>query len=126
MSTHLNSAVTLSGPAWTFPESLQQFLETGEEEFVSEIIEVFKSQTSARMTLMREAIENGCGDEARAQAHAIKGGASQMGADRLAALCLEIEMGTEQTPSETAALVGQAEALFEEVCRSMAVLWPVD
>jgi HPt (histidine-containing phosphotransfer) domain-containing protein len=109
------------GPVWTIPESLQELLGAGDEEFVSELIEVFKSQTSDRMRRLREAVANGRWDEARAQAHAIKGGSSQVGADGLAAACLDIEMGRGRTPMETAALVGQAERLFEEVCRFMAV-----
>jgi len=121
MSTHLNSAMTAPRPVWTFPESVQQLLEAGESEFAAEIIEVFKSQTSDRMRLLQGAVETGRWDEARAQAHAIKGGASQLGADRLAAVCLDIEMTGGHTPAETAALVSQAELLFEEACRCMTL-----
>lgn len=121
MSTNFNSAATAHNPAWAFPEALQQLLGDGEEEFVSELVEVYKSQTGDRMRLLREAVEKGRLDEARAQAHAIKGGSSQMGADRLADACLEIEAGTGRPAAETVALVSHAELLFENVCRLMAV-----
>jgi HPt (histidine-containing phosphotransfer) domain-containing protein len=105
---------------WAFPEALQQLLGAGEEEFLAELIEVFKSQTRIRMRLLREAVENGRLDEARAQAHAIKGGSSQVGADRLAAACFDIESGTGPI-GETAALVREAESLFEEACSLIAL-----
>jgi HPt (histidine-containing phosphotransfer) domain-containing protein len=109
-----------SGRSWAFPEALRQLLGAGEEEFLAELIEVFKSQTRIRMRLLREAVENGRPDEARAQAHAIKGGSSQVGADRLAEACFEIESGTGPV-AETAALVSEAEFLFEEACNLMAL-----
>jgi HPt (histidine-containing phosphotransfer) domain-containing protein len=121
MSTHLNVVMTAANPAWMFPEALQQLLGDGEVDFVLEIIELFKSQTGVRMRLLREAVENGRLDDARAQAHAIKGGSSQVGADRLAAACHEIETGTGRATAQTAALVSQAEFLFERVCCSIAV-----
>jgi HPt (histidine-containing phosphotransfer) domain-containing protein len=106
---------------WPFPEALQQLLGDGEEEFLAELIEVFKSQTRVRMCSLREAVDSGRLDEARAQAHAIKGGSSQVGADRLAAVCLEIETRSGSAAAETAALVSEAEFLFEEACRLMAL-----
>ena len=86
-----------------------------------EIIEVFKSQTEDRIRLMREAVENGRLDEARVQAHTIKGGSGQIGADRLAAVCLEIETAEELSPAATLALVSQAEDEFEKVRRLLRV-----
>jgi HPt (histidine-containing phosphotransfer) domain-containing protein len=114
------------GRGWAFPEALQQLLSDGEEEFLAELIEVFKSQTRIRIGLLREAVEKGRLDEARAQAHAIKGGSSQVGADRLAAACFEIESGTGDI-AETAGRVIEAESLFEEACRLIALpTAPVD
>jgi HPt (histidine-containing phosphotransfer) domain-containing protein len=120
MSTHPSSIINNDGRSWAFPEALQQLLGAGEEEFLAELIEVFKSQTRIRMRLLREAVDNGRLDEARAQAHAIKGGSSQVGADRLAAACFEIESGTGPI-AETAALVSDAEFLFEEACSLIAL-----
>ena len=110
-----------SASAWTFPEALEELLGAGDEEFLTELIEVFKSQTRLRMHQLREAVESGRMDEARAQAHAIKGGSSQVGADRLAAVCFQIEKGAGSAASETASLVSEAEFLFEEACRLMAL-----
>jgi HPt (histidine-containing phosphotransfer) domain-containing protein len=110
-----------SQPSWVFPEALEELLGAGEDEFLIELIEVFKSQTRIRMHQLRDAIENGRMDEARAQAHAIKGGSSQVGADRLAAVCFQIERGTGSATTGTAALLEEAEFLFEEACRLMAL-----
>jgi HPt (histidine-containing phosphotransfer) domain-containing protein len=120
MNTHTSSVLNEPGRGWAFPEALQQLLGAGEEEFLAELIEVFKSQTRIRMRLLREAVENGRLDEARAQAHAIKGGSSQVGADRLAAACFEIESGTGPI-AEIAVQVSEAEFLFEEACRLIAL-----
>ena len=118
MSTHTDSTINACSPAWTFPEALEELLGAGDEEFLSELIEVFKSQTLVRMRQLRDAVDNGRIEEARAQAHAIKGGSSQVGADRLAAVCLQIERGT---ATGAGALVSEAEFLFEEACRLMAL-----
>jgi HPt (histidine-containing phosphotransfer) domain-containing protein len=121
MSLQSDSAMNAPIPAWVFPESLQQLLGEGEAEFLAEIIELFKSQTRGRMRLLRAAVDNGRWEEVRAQAHAIKGGSSQVGADRLAVVCSEIESGAKSAISEAAALVSEAEFLFEETCRLIAL-----
>jgi HPt (histidine-containing phosphotransfer) domain-containing protein len=121
MGTDLNSLGNADHPSWTFPEALQQLLEAGEEEFLIELIEVFKSQTQVRVHLIKKAIEQGRLDEARAQAHAIKGGSSQVGADRLAAACLALETRPALTAAEAAALAAEVERLFAEACRLMAL-----
>ena len=125
MSTYPNSAINASNPGWTFPEALQQLLCAGEEEFLAELVELFKSQTDSRLRLLREAVENGRFAEARAEAHAIKGASSQLGADRLAAICFEIETGAVDGGAEMAILVSEAEFRFEEACRLIG-LPPVD
>jgi HPt (histidine-containing phosphotransfer) domain-containing protein len=116
MSPQLDSATSAPSPVWVFPESLQQLLGDGEADFLAEIIELYKSQTRGRMRLLRAAVDNGRWEEARAQAHAIKGGSSQVGADRLAVVCSEIETGAESAATGSA-LVSEAEFLFEEACR---------
>jgi len=105
-----------------FPEALQQLLSAGEAEFVVEIIEVFKSQTKMRLRSLRAAVENGRLDEARAQAHTIKGGASQVGANRLAEACLNIETAVGRSSAEIAPLVSRAESLFEDILAAEPML----
>lgn len=119
MSSQLDSITNAPAARWTFPEALQQLLCAGEEEFLAELVELFKSQTDSRLRLLREAVENGRFAEARAEAHAIKGASSQLGADRLAAICFEIETGAVDGGAEMAALVSEAEFRFEEACRLM-------
>jgi HPt (histidine-containing phosphotransfer) domain-containing protein len=121
MSTYPDSTINSSSPAWALPEALAELLGAGDDEFLAELIEVFKSQTRVRIRQLREAVENGRMEEARAQAHAIKGGSSQVGADRLAAVCFQIERGTASGSTRNAALVSEAEFLFEETCRLMAL-----
>ena len=121
MTTHPIANLNGAGPVWKCPEGLQQLIEAGEENLVAEVIEIFKNQTVTRLRLLRNAVEQGRMNEARAQAHTIKGGGRQVGAERLADVCELIEMGA-VGEEETAALVSQAEALFQEECRFMVVL----
>ena len=125
MSISLNSTLTATGEQWIFPEGLQQLLDTGEDELVSEIIEVYKSQTRSQLRLLRNAVESGLLKEVRAYAHTIKGGSSQVGANDLAAVCLAIETAT-GCAAEIPALVSKGELLFEEVCRLISVSPPAN
>jgi histidine phosphotransfer protein HptB len=76
---------------WVLPEGLQQLVALGDEETVAEIIEVFRSDSAARLELLCESVEHKQREEIQAQAHAIKGGAIQVGANGMAVVCRQIE-----------------------------------
>jgi HPt (histidine-containing phosphotransfer) domain-containing protein len=116
----MDSTVPAVAQPWIWPEALQKLLSEGDEDFVTEIIEVFKCQTRTRLRLLREAVESGRMQDARAQAHTVKAGSSQVGAHRLAAVCLEIETGT-GSAADTVTLVAQAELLFDETSQLITV-----
>jgi len=103
---------------WALPETLQELILAGDAEIVSEIIDLFKSDTAQRLTLLRQALVQLDGARVRAQAHSIKGSAVQVGANSLAALCQRIELDARTPPcEELEELVSQAEADFETLCR---------
>ncbi len=105
------------------PETLQLLAASGDAELVNEIIDMFKSDTARRLLLLREALAQMDPVRVRQQAHAIKGSAIQVGADSLAALCQRIETETPARPClELEALVMQAEADFEGLCRAEAIV----
>lgn len=108
---------------WELPETLQLLAASGDAELVTEIIDVFKSDTARRLLLMREALAQMDPARVGQQAHAIKGSAIQVGADSLASLCQRIELeAPARTCPELETLVTQAEADFEGLCRAEAIV----
>jgi HPt (histidine-containing phosphotransfer) domain-containing protein len=118
MITDSNYRLEATGVPWRLPEALQELVNDDERELVVEIIELFKDDTRGRLYLLRAAAERGCVNDVRAQAHAIQGASSQVGANSLTAVCSAIETGTGRI-TETLALVREAELLFDEVCALM-------
>jgi len=103
---------------WALPETLQVLAASGDDDLVLEIIEMFKSDTAHRLQLLREALSATDGARVKAQAHAIKGSAIQVGADSLAKLCQRIETEAPTRPCrDLEGLVCQAEADFASLCR---------
>ncbi len=84
----------------------------GDRDTVLEVLELFRSDTALRFARMREGLATADLREIRAQAHAIKGSAVQVGARSLAVLCQRIE----QAGQDVESLVELAEADFGELC----------
>lgn len=102
---------------WELPETLQYLATTGDADLVDEIIAMFKSDTAQRFQVLREALAQFDSARVKQQAHAIKGGAVQVGAHTLAALCQRIELEAGTPPrGELEDLVRQAEADFTDLC----------
>ena len=104
-----------STPAgWTLPETLQLLADSGDADFVAEIVAMFKTDTARRLLLLREALARLDGAQVKHQAHTIKGSAIQVGATSLAAICQQIETEA-RTQSALEELARQAEADFEQL-----------
>ena len=103
------------------PPPLLRDLETGASGFVAEMIADFTTDTAARLQRLRRAAANADSSRVRAEAHAIKGSAREMGADAIARLCLEIE---QKAPGPDASNIQdrivELEARFGEISRAMA------
>ncbi len=113
----------IGGPAeleWVLPEGLRQLVMLGDEETVAEIIEVFLSDTAARLELLQGAMERQRREEIRAQAHAIKGGAVQVGANGMAMVCRQIEaLAGEGPEKEIAGLTKRLDIEFQAFSRML-------
>jgi HPt (histidine-containing phosphotransfer) domain-containing protein len=81
----------VSSAAWTLPEELSLLAQLGDSDTVREVIAVFQSDTEIRIQKLRTAIAGADAVQARAEAHAIKGSAGQVGATHLSQICREIE-----------------------------------
>jgi HPt (histidine-containing phosphotransfer) domain-containing protein len=109
--------------AWVLPETLRQLADGGAADLILELIEAFRADTVPRLSQMREAIANADAKGLSRSAHAIKGGAQQMGAGAIASICRELELAAMDTPaSELVGRLNALEAEFAQVYRAMS-LW---
>lgn len=102
INTHDDSGVT-----WRLPEELVELgRETGMG-MLTELLTIFEEDTAERLKALRAAIQKDDHAEIRRQAHSLKGGALQIGANRFAGYCREMEGMAQQAgkPEHLALLV---------------------
>ena len=105
---------------WALPETLRE-LNSGCEGLVSDLIELFMTDTAARLERVRRATTVVDRSVLKAEMHSIKGSARQIGADVMASTCEEIELATVSCSiSNLAESVGGLEADFVGVCGAMS------
>jgi|SRR6185437_5902356 len=111
---------TAAALSWALPDTLRHLAMTGDRSLVAEVIADFQSDTTRRLRLMNEAIGKQDFAALRAEAHAIRGAASEVGAERLAAVCKRIELSAAATDAgEIANSQCEAHLIFAAVCRVM-------
>jgi len=90
---------------------------------VAEVIAVFREDTASRLEVLREAVRNCDGSLIRAEAHALKGSSSQLGAAAMASMCFQMEqVGASGNFAEAAGLLAQIQKHFAEVGEAMSNL----
>ena len=115
----------LSG-VWVLPAALLQLQECGEEVLVEELIEMFQADTVSRLDLIRKAVQTADCRIAATEAHTIKGSALQVGAVKVADVCLQIEIAArEGRCAGLASLMGALLESFDEVCGVLAARRPL-
>ena len=105
--------------AWSPPTVLVEA--AGEDDgLIVSLIDVFSRDTDARIEQMREALTSSNFPNIRAEAHTIKGGARQMGADAVDEACQELEIAcdTKEAPL-IAARLNHVQELFDEIRGAM-------
>ncbi|HUI58043.1 MAG TPA: Hpt domain-containing protein [Bryobacteraceae bacterium] len=106
---------------WVLPDALRQLVQSGDTEILGELIAIFRSDTASRMEALHRALADGDLAVVRAQAHAIKGSAIQVGANGMGQLCKEIELeGTKKSRAELAGMLSRLQECFEQVSVAMA------
>jgi len=106
--------------AWSPPPLL---LETacGDDDLIAELILTFSTDTAARIRRSREAFAACYFSRIRMEAHTIKGGARQVGADAVAEACQELEtVARLQEAFLVAARLDRVQEVFEEIGGEMA------
>jgi HPt (histidine-containing phosphotransfer) domain-containing protein len=102
---------------WVLPPALQQLEECGEADLVQELIVMFQTDTAERLEILRTAVAAADYPAARLEAHTIKGSALQVGANRVADVCRQMEAEARKPqPTELLALFRALLRSFEEVC----------
>ena len=75
----------------TVLEALKKFQQTGEPDFVTELIDLFLDDTAVQLESLRVAVSKNDVPEVHRLAHLVKGSSGNIGATGLAELCHEIE-----------------------------------
>jgi len=119
---NIESSAESDFPAvWAIPATLRQLAECGDAELVEELIAIFQTDTSSRLEVLRRAVAAQDYPAIGAEAHTIRGSALQVGADRLADCCLQLEQGVRQTPPvNLAGAFHHIVQSFDEVCSLIA------
>jgi HPt (histidine-containing phosphotransfer) domain-containing protein len=112
--------------AWVLPVALQQLHECGEDALVEELIEMFQVDTASRLEVLRRAVETADCLIAGTEAHTIKGSALQIGAVKVAEVCLQMETVARQgQPAILPVLMRALIVSFDDVCRVLSARRPV-
>ena len=112
---------TGSGSAWTLPEELRALAEAGEGEAVREVIAIFQTDTEVRIRSIHQALGERNAARVRAETHAVKGSAAQVGATTISDLCRRMEAAAGAgNLDEALRLLPELEAEFAAVRRAMA------
>jgi HPt (histidine-containing phosphotransfer) domain-containing protein len=96
---------------WSLPDTIVE-LASEDPELIPDLIEAFTTDTAERIRQISAALAVADFAPVRAQGHAIKGGARQIGAHTVAEASQQIEAAGE---SQDAALAGDRLALLREV-----------
>jgi HPt (histidine-containing phosphotransfer) domain-containing protein len=117
-----SSPVAENETAATFvlPESLREFVDSGDAEMVVEILTLFQEDSAARLRELNQALAGGDRETVRKEAHTLKGAALQIGALAMSGLCREIEQRAHSaSSSELLDLACRAWECYDRTCRRM-------
>jgi len=105
---------------WMLPESLQEFVDSGDEQMVAEILTLFQEDSAERLRELDQALAAGDRATVRKQAHTLKGAAMQTGALAMGGLCRDIEILASSAPiSQLFDLACRTWECYDRTCRRM-------
>lgn len=76
---------------WQPPETIQGLVAAGCSGLIPELIAIFKADADSRLQAMDDAIASGDLPAVRRHIHTLKGSARQLGTDKMAVICDQIE-----------------------------------
>jgi two-component system sensor histidine kinase/response regulator len=96
--------------------NIRSLQRSGKPDLLGTVIELYLSDCPGVMNALRAAIESGNGEQVRQYAHRMKSGSANLGANRMAGLCRELEqLGRSGATGAAMPLLQQAEAEFRRV-----------
>ena len=98
-------------------EGLKKFQQTGEPDFVTELIDLFLNDTAVQLEFLRVAVSRNEVPEVRRLAHLVKGSSGNIGAVGLAELCQEMEK-LDGTSATAQTLLAKLEEEFLQVAEA--------
>jgi len=105
--------------SWAPPDFLVE-LAADDSGLITELLDAFRTDTRVRLDCLRTALLQVDMAGVRRSAHSIKGAAMQLGAERVAAVCREMELVPADTPvALLQRSLDRLEQYFEAVCRAM-------
>jgi HPt (histidine-containing phosphotransfer) domain-containing protein len=115
----VNGRVSACQSDWAPPALLLE-VASGDEDLIRDVVAEFERDTETRLENARNALAAGNQAKIRAEAHAIKGGARQVGAMVVGDTCQIIELSAlDASPYELADRLTQLEEEFRQTCAAM-------
>ena len=115
------TAVRDQSDVWVIPAALRQLAECGDTELLVELVDIFQSDTIVRLEKLQRLLAAGDFPGTRTEAHTIKGSALQIGANRMARFCQQMEIESQKAQAgELARLFQAVRESFAEVCTAIA------
>ena len=104
---------------------LRQLGSLPESDLLSAVVDLFIGAAPASLAAIRNAVRSGVVHDLKAAAHALRGAADNVGATRVAGLCLELELvGHLFDPAGAAQLIDQLRIELEAACHALAQALP--
>jgi HPt (histidine-containing phosphotransfer) domain-containing protein len=109
-----------SAALWSLPETLREFVDSGDEETVVEILTLYQDDSAGRLRDLNQALAAGDRETVRKQAHTLKGASLQVGAHRMSALCRDLELLANHAPlPQLVDLACRAWECYDQTCRML-------
>jgi signal transduction histidine kinase/DNA-binding response OmpR family regulator len=100
--------------------SLREMGESAGTDVCKDLLDLFRADAPPLLLAMRDAAERGDSRKLRESAHTLKGGAANLGARALAAVCAELEKkGREGTVEGARPLLAELDRHYQEVCQAL-------
>lgn len=105
-------------------ESLRELNEPGEPDLVTELIDIFFSQSPSTITDLKKAVDEGNAKNVEKLAHKLKGSAANLGAEKMRSFCQEMEeKGRTSQLANSKELFESIQNSFREVSGVLARDW---
>jgi len=101
-------------------EKIKELQRPGKPDILSKVLNMYFDKTPEQIEQLQKAVVESDFDEARTVAHGMKSSSAYLGAEKLAALCGEVESSVREGNTDN--MTGLADSIFEEYCEAEAEL----